>query len=210
MMIETHLKILIGGAPRTGKSLLAASLSQNFCIPVIHGDTLVNAMKNGYPGSFGVQFDSLHKHDYAAQMQPVQLFLKKVIRNMGKDIAYRAKVFESCYLHPKTVQRLSRESTVLAVFLLYSNFDTEIRISEIRKYASVNQHCWSHKHSDASLRKSLTDLHKFSAFLKKKCQQHNVRCAYIGNDWKQTWMEVKNDLNSRVFKEISSNLQGSE
>lgn len=47
-----------------------------------------------------IQFDALQPEDHKARTMPVQLFLKKAIRNLGKDISYRTKVFESCYLHP--------------------------------------------------------------------------------------------------------------
>lgn len=131
-MIEPPLTILIGGAPRTGKSILAASLFEVLGCLVIHGDTLVNAIKNNYPGAFGVDFETLLPEDHAAKMIPIQLFLKKVIRNMGKDIAYPAKIFESCYLHPQTAAALAKEGPVISVFLLYGNFmlRSESKISE--------------------------------------------------------------------------------
>ncbi|MGB3293311.1 MAG: hypothetical protein WBB01_10020 [Phormidesmis sp.] len=198
MTIKPHLNILIGGAPRTGKSLLAASLFDTLHVPVIHGDTLVNAMKNGYPGSFGVQFDTLPPEDHAARMEPVQLFLKKAIRNMGKDISYRAKVFESCYLHPRTVAMLASEGAAISVFLLYGDFDVERRLKDVQAYAENNQHCWSHGYDEMSLRRSLIELKQFSQFLRLECEQYGVNWVEIENDWTTEWTKIRDALIDRV------------
>ncbi|MEL6319892.1 MAG: hypothetical protein AAFQ57_04490, partial [Cyanobacteria bacterium J06626_14] len=200
--IPQPLNILIGGAPRTGKSILAASLFETLGCPVIHGDTLVNAIKNNYPGTFGVEFATLSLEDHAARMVPVQLFLKKVIRNMGKDIAYRAKVFESCYLHPQTVAALAKEGPVISVFLLYGNFDVEKRIKDIRAYAKTNQHCWSHAHSDASLTEALKDFQHFSSFLRSECQKHSVERVEIENDWSTKWTRLRDELLANVKQRL--------
>ena len=197
-MIKPHLDILIGGAPRAGRSLLAAALFDAFHIPVIHGDTLVNAMKNGYPGAFGIQFDALTPEDHAARMAPVQLFLKKAIRNMGKDISYRAKVFESCYLHPQTVATLAREGKVVSVFLIYGDFDINTRLKEIRTYAADNQHCWSHGYDDVSLARSLQSQKQFSHFLRSECKQYGVDWVEIKNDWATEWSRAQADLIAHV------------
>lgn len=197
-MIDPHLNILIGGAPRTGKSLLAASLFKMLGSPVIHGDTLVNAMKNNYPGSFGIEFDALPPEDHAGRMEPVQLFLKKVIRNMGKDIPYRAKVFESCYLHPCTAALLAHKGPVISAFLVYGDFDIAKRIKDIRAYAATNQHCWSHMHTDNSLTQALIGLKQFSAFLRTECKQYGVNWVEVENDWAKAWTRLRDDLIVRV------------
>ncbi len=201
-MIPQPLNILIGGAPRTGKSILAASLFEMLGCPVIHGDTLVNAIKNNYPSAFGIEFATLLPEDHVGRMIPIQLFLKKVIRNMGKDIAYRAKIFESCYLHPQTVVALAREGPIIAVFLVYGNFTVQKRIKDIRTYAETNQHCWSHTYDDASLAEALKGLQHFSRFLRAECQRYGVDWVEIEDDWSTEWTRLRNDLVVNARKQL--------
>ena len=161
---------------------------------MIHGDTLVNAIKNNYPDAFGTEYGTLPHQHYAARMMPVQLLLKKVIRNMGKDIGYRAKIFESCYLHPKTVAALAKEGPVILVFLVYGNFNLRKRIKDIRAYAETNQHCWSYEHDYESLTQVLEGLRHFSGFLRSECQRYGVEQGVIENDWGTEWTRLRDNL----------------
>ncbi len=132
--------------------------------------------------------------EHAARMAPVQLFLKKAIRNIGKDISYRAKVFESCYLHPRTVAAIAREGSVISVFLIYGDFGVETRLREVRAYAENNQHCWSHGYDDGTLGRSLTNLKQFSHFLRAECDHYDVSWLEIENDWSAAWTKTRDDL----------------
>ena len=60
---------------------------------------------------------------------------------MGKDLEYSVLIFESCYILPESIMKLSHEGPVCGVFLLYDNLNIEQKIQDIRNYAQTNQHC---------------------------------------------------------------------
>ncbi|MDF5720941.1 MAG: hypothetical protein PUP91_10765 [Rhizonema sp. PD37] len=106
-MIEVSPKIVIGGVPRTGKYNLAHQLFDNYHGPIIHGDTLFNAIKNNYQNAFDTNFNNIDSSCYAEQLQPIQKYLIKIIKNMGKDLDYNVLIFESCYILPESIVQLS-------------------------------------------------------------------------------------------------------
>lgn len=186
-MIKVRPKIIIGGVPRTGKSNLAKKLFERFHGPVIHGDTLVNIVKNNSANPFGIDPDSFALNNPTQFLLPIQKFIVKVTRNMGKDLGYELLIFESCYVLPETIAKLSLEGPVCGVFLLYDHLDIEQKIQDIRQYALTNQHCWSHKNTDSELYQSLTDFIILSQFFRQECQKHGVRWFDMDDQWKMRW-----------------------
>lgn len=197
-MIKVPPKIVIGGVPRTGKSNLAYKLFNYYHSPVIHGDTLVNAIKNNYNSAFDTNFNNIDKNDYAEQLLPIQKYLIKIIKNMGKDLEYNALIFESCYILPESIVRLSRFGQVCGVFLLYNRLNFEQKIQDIRDYAKTNQHCWSHKNSDLELHQALKEFITLSQFFRQECIKHNIKWFDIDEQWEMKWTSAYNFIVNQV------------
>lgn len=189
-MVKVYPKIIIGGVPRTGKSNLAKKLFEHYHGPVIHGDTLVNSIKNNYQNAFGIDFDTIDTSNYAEYLLPIQKFLIKVIRNMGKDLEYSVLIFESCYILPESIMKLSHEGPVCGVFLLYDSLNIEQKIQDIRNYAKTNQHCWSHSYTDSDLYQALNNFIALSQFFRQECRKYDVQWFDIDDHWKMRWTSV--------------------
>ncbi|WP_026734994.1 hypothetical protein [Fischerella sp. PCC 9605] len=197
-MIKVSPKIVIGGVPRTGKSNLAYKLFDYYHGSIIHGDTLVNAIKNNYKNAFDTNFDNIDKNNYVQQLLPIQKYLIKIIRNMGKDLEYNVQIFESCYILPESILRLNGSGQVCGVFLLYNQLNFEQKIQDIRNYALTNQHCWSHKYTDSQLRQTLKEFIALSQFFRQECSKHNIKWFDIDDQWNKKWTSAYDFIVNQV------------
>ncbi|MGF1478494.1 MAG: hypothetical protein ACFB4I_03255 [Cyanophyceae cyanobacterium] len=199
-MIQVHPKIIIGGVPRTGKSILAKKLFDRYHGLVMHGDTLVNAIKNNYKNAFAPNFDTIDTNNYRDYLLPMQNYLVKLVRNMGKGLDYNISIFESCYVLPESVAQLRKQGFVCSVFLLYNCLDIEQKIQDIRDYAKINPSCWSHQYTDSELHVALNNFTTLSRFLRQECRKYQVHWFDLDDQWSLNWYGVYQFITSQVSR----------
>jgi len=159
---------LIGGAARSGKSLLARRLLREREIPFFSTDYLASGLEEGAP-DLGVRH-ALPNRVRGERMWPV---LAGVLRNLAEvEPAY---VVEGDVLLPADAARfaLAHEGRARACFLGYAHCDPGARRAALRRGAGdVND--WVAGMTDGELDALVAEMREFSVFLESECRAHRV------------------------------------
>ena len=119
--------VIIGGVCRSGKSRLANMIFTNTKSTIIHADCLTNFLKNNVPEKFSIDFQL----DGVFRLDPSEIIIKKLIRNMGKEFNY-LKIVESSVIAPATVDRHFKSDRYISLFLGYPHIDVMQKLNQIR------------------------------------------------------------------------------
>jgi len=136
------LVILIGGATRSGKSILSRRLAANLGWPILSLDVLKMGLSRAVP-SLGI--------DPASPSAAVGRVMWPLIRAMLENAVETASdyIFEGDMLLPHQVAELqaTRTGEVVACFLGYRHLQPEQKLAAIRRYGGLPND-WLNEHDD--------------------------------------------------------------
>ena len=167
---------VIGGASRSGKTLLARRVVDEKRIPYFPLDALFGALANGAP-ELGVAYkDSLIERP--AKMWPISKPLFNVFLEEEGDY-----VIEGDSILPSQLKELmAAGKPVRGCFLGYTELSAEEKLALVRTHHQGDID-WTRGIPDEDMRGLVTEMIAFSKYLEAECAQHGIRYFDISHDF---------------------------
>lgn len=168
---------LIGGASRSGKSLLAERIRASEGIPWFSLDVLRTGLHLGAP-ELGLDpyADDLEEGDH----------LWPIVRAMIDTVLYdgRPYLMEGVCLRPKTVAALAKKNAgrIAACFLGYPDLDTQQKVSHVVTYAG-GPNDWLSNNDRTFILRYVEKCRIVSAKLRNECRNAGMPFFDTGNDF---------------------------
>ena len=153
---------LIGGAARTGKTILSQRLLKERSIPYFCLDYLISAIDR--------TLHNIPSREAAIKIWPN---LEEMLRNIvevGSDY-----IIEGDKLLPEHVSNLIKDypDQIISCFLGYPSADPQKKINEIQQYPGhIND--WTKNSTESELRDLVTEMLDYSRFLQSECSRYNL------------------------------------
>lgn len=174
---EDDMIYLIGGAARTGKTMLARRLLQERNIPYFCVDYFVSALDQGAP-ELGIEAESPNR----VRAQKLWPRIAPMLRNIIEvEPEYTV---EGDALWPAGVASLIQEygAQVRACFLGYTNIAPERKLTEIRRFGGcVND--WIQDQADAYILALVQEMVEFSRFVRDECRSLGIPYFDVSDDF---------------------------
>ena len=153
---------LIGGAARTGKTLLSERLLKEKKIPCFCLDFLVTAIDR-----------NLHNIPSRQAAHKIWPHLESMLRNIVE--VKSNYIIEGDKLLPEHVNKLIQDypNQITSCFLGYPNIDPLHKIKEIKEHPGhIND--WTRESSETELRDLVTEMLDYSLYLQTECFKYNL------------------------------------
>ena len=160
---------LIGGAARSGKSILARRLLLRHELPYFPVDYLTSGLVSGAP-------ETAVRHESSSRLRGEQIWpvLEGLLRNVAEEEP--GYVVEGDVLLPDRVAGFmsAHGKRVRACFLGYASCTVEAKSAAIRSNPGhIND--WVADMADGELAALVTDMIEFSVFLRAGCARHRLK-----------------------------------
>jgi 2-phosphoglycerate kinase len=165
---------LIGGAARTGKTIIAERLLKDRNIPFFSLDYLVSALDR-----------NLHNIPSRQAAHKIMSNLESMLRNIAE--VKSDYIIEGDKLLPGLVSKLIGEypNQIISCFLGYPNIDPEKKVKEIKQYPGrIND--WTRDLSETELRDLITEMLDYSRYLETECHKYNLIYFDTSEDFSNT------------------------
>ena len=167
---------IIGGASRSGKTLLARRAVAEKKIPYFPLDALFGAFANGAP-DIGVRYeDSLM--DRPAKMWPLAKHLFNFFPKEERDY-----LIEGDSILPSQINELVIEQKpIKCCFFGYTELTKDEKIALVRKHHQ-GEVDWTRGISDEEMLKLIEEMIEFSRFLKEECEKYGIKYFDVSHDF---------------------------
>ena len=204
--MEKRRIILIGGAPATGKSVLAKKLSNEYGIPWISTDVIRDWMKtvvskDKYPHLFNfteiTAEEHYKKHSVAETIKFEKLRDQDVFKGIKsfieKNDDWEECIIEGISLHPKFISQLNSEDYEIYPIFLVDN--DEKRIKDIL----VTRGLWDDAHTYEDWVKDIEEeyLIKTNQYYMKECEKYKLKYFEIAEKRQETTKKIFTYLESK-------------
>jgi 2-phosphoglycerate kinase len=167
---------ILGGASRSGKTLLARQAVAEKQIPYFPLDALFGGLASGAP-QFGVTWNQAFI-ERAEKMWPILKPTLGFFFNEERDF-----LIEGDAILPKQVRELMDEGNeVRSCFLGYAELTREEKFTHIRTHHQNNRD-WTKDIADNELYGYIDEMLEFSNYLKSECTTHNIPYFDISKDF---------------------------
>ena len=158
---------ILGGAPRSGKTLLSRRAVEEKKIPYIPLDGLVTALAYGAP-QVGISFD-MHLVERAIAMWPITKELLGCLMREERDF-----LVEGDSILPSHVVELSTENkNIKTCFLGYPTMNRDEKLALIREHHQ-GELDWTKEISDEDLSKMVEEMVSFSGYLVEESAKYDI------------------------------------
>ncbi len=167
----------IGGASRSGKTLMARHLLAERGLAYLSLDCIVMGFTNGLP-RIGIH-DKLMPDEIAERLWD---FLEAMCQSMlWSDVDY---VIEGEAMLPENLRALvdKHPGRVRACFLGYADSSIETKLREVREH-SREHNDWLTREPEAYIRDHLANMVDFSRMLRDECRAHDMRYFETSKDF---------------------------
>ena len=168
---------LVGGASRSGKTLIARRILADKGIPYLSLDWLMMGFNDGIPGH-GIHH-LLWPNEIAEKMSP---FLQGMINCMLVDgMDY---VIEGEAMLPEHVAAWADKNpgSVKAVFVGYTEIDAEKKVAQVKEYGD-NDNDWLTGKPDDYIRDHVENMIAYSKMIKDGCDRHGLPYVDTSGDF---------------------------
>ena len=159
---------IVGGAARSGKSIVARKFLSQTGIPYFSLDFLMMGLANGVP-QLGVNPEAPTRLN-AEKLWPVVRAMGKNVVEVGLDY-----LFEGDSIFPMRVSDLVNEypGKVRACFVGYTEISAHAKLNEIREFAG-HPNDWVSDYTDEEVLKLIDEMIDYSRHLKRECIRLNI------------------------------------
>ena len=170
------MTFLVGGTPRSGKTVLKQILLDKYHVPGITTDLIRDALGKSMP-ELGIKGHSLSDQEKSEILWP---HFREIIkqRDMYKDIL----LIEGTNFLPKYLHEFKDHKDIRMCFLGYSEIDPEQKFREIKQYPSIEGE-WTDDLSDDELKKLIEEFVKISRYFRDECKQWNIQYFDTSSDF---------------------------
>ena len=168
---------LIGGAARSGKTLIARRLLSKHRVPCFCIDYFVSALEQGAP-ELGISLEAPNEERARIVWPRIEPMLRNIVE---MEPAYTV---EGGSLWPQGVRALMDEygDAVRACFLGFAASTPEIKLRDIRQYGGGVDD-WLRDHSDAYVLKLMAEMIAFSRYLRNACRALDLPYFDVSDDF---------------------------
>lgn len=167
---------VLGGAARSGKTILARRAVVEKQIPYFPLDALFGALAHGAP-QFGVRYEDSFI-DRANNLWPLAKHLLDVF--FKEESKY---LIEGDSLIPNRVNKLIVEGqSIKCCFLGYAELTKEEKLALVRQYHQ-GKIDWTKGISDEEMLPMIDDMIQFSKYLKEECAKYEIRYFDVSHDF---------------------------
>jgi hypothetical protein len=179
---------IIGGASRSGKSILAHNLLKDSWIPFFPLDGLVGMLKNSAP-EYGVT----HDLPFVQKSENTWKFGKPLLKYL--ILTQKDYTVEGDCILPKDVAELRDRypEKVKACFLGYCKISTQQKLELVRTF-NMGQFDWTLKHDDDAMLKMIESMIEYSIYLKEECKKYNIEFFDVSEDFEGVHLNAFNYL----------------
>lgn len=174
---------VLGGASRSGKTLLARRAVLEKGIPYFPLDALFGGLANGAP-EFGVRYDNSLK-ERPLKMWPISKHLFNFFFEEEKDF-----LIEGDSILPSQVNEMLVDGkSVKACFVGYTEMSKENKLSLVRKH-NQGEIDWTKGISDEEMTNMIDEMIEFSTYIKDQCDKYGFKYFDISNNFESAHEEV--------------------
>ncbi|NET34874.1 MAG: ATP-binding protein [Cyanothece sp. SIO1E1] len=179
---------LIGGASRSGKTLLARRILKEKQIPYLSLDWLMMGFNDGIP-EYGIHH-LLWPNEIAKRIWP---FLKGMIDNMlFEGVDY---VIEGEAMLPELIAELIEKypGQVRAIFMGYTDMEVDKKISLVKKHRG-EENDWLMNESNEYIRDHISNMISYSKRIKEDCEKYHLPYFDLSSDFDSMIEKAKKHL----------------
>lgn len=159
---------MVGGAPRSGKTILAERLLAEHGLPYFSIDTLIASLARAEP-ELGLRVSD-------PPMKRVEI-IWPTLRKLASDASQKADKFllEGDVLLPKHVMEFGSGSNtgIKACFIGYADVDPAKKLRAIRRYAA-DRTDWTDELDNVHLLNLIGEFRTFSGYLRSECRHYKI------------------------------------
>ncbi|MDB4293607.1 hypothetical protein N9954_09400 [Maribacter sp.] len=159
---------IISGTSRSGKTLIAKKMMQEYKIPYVSLDWLVMGFTNGIP-EYGIH-DKLWPNEIAERFWD---FLKAMLENMiWSESDY---IIEGEAVLPELIHTLMNEHPdgIKVCFVGYTNTSLSAKVKDVYSYSSDND--WLTNKSNDYVERHISNMIAYSKRIRKSCEKYGIR-----------------------------------
>lgn len=169
--------IIIGGTPRSGKSILGKKLSAALGWTLVHGDSIVGAFEEVFPAL-------AITHDGPTLDSICDAFEPWAFRYMERLSYYRIPfVFESYHLRPQSLYQQGVLDKYLVLYLGYPEADVEEKFRDVRDNSSEPD--WMAPLSDDVVKDYIERFKGTSLYFQNRCEQHGIQFIDLSREFEK-------------------------
>lgn len=178
---------VLGGASRSGKTLLSRRAVSEKQIPYFPLDALFGALARGVPQTGVAYENSLMERPH--KMWPVTKHLVDFFLEEEKDF-----LIEGDSILPSQVKELlDAGHPIRACFLGYASLTKEEKLALVRTHHQ-GETDWTKDIADEDMLKMVEEMIAFSVFLKEECEKHGIKYFDVSHDFDGVREEAFNYL----------------
>lgn len=167
---------ILGGASRSGKTLLARKAVEEKAIPYFPLDALFGGLASGAP-QFGVTWNQA----FVDRSEKMWTITKPVAGFFFQE--EREFLIEGDAILPKQVRELMNEGNQLrSCFIGYAKLSREEKFTQIRLHHQ-GERDWTKDISNDDLYAYVDEMIEFSKYLENECKVHNIAYFDISDDF---------------------------
>lgn len=167
---------ILGGAPRSGKTLLARRAVVERQIPYFPLDTLLGSLVYGAP-ELGMRYEDSFI-DRSNKLWPVTNRLIKMFLDEEGDY-----LIEGDSVLPSQINEfILQKKSVRCCFVGYPELSKEEKFSLVRQHHQGDID-WTKEISDEELLPMINSMIEFSAYLKEECAKYGIKYFDISHDF---------------------------
>jgi 2-phosphoglycerate kinase len=177
MTISANIKgIVIGGASRAGKTILAQRVAKHFQISRIPGDSFITSFETAFP-----QLSIGHMLPHSVTSANIAPFFNNFWRTATYDEDGLSFVFDTAHLRPDGIDFKALKGRVAFVFLGHPDITPQDMLIRVRANKSANE--WTHKHTDTDLLEWFSWFIDVSKEIKAQCSSYGLPFFNSGTDF---------------------------
>lgn len=171
--------IIIAGAARSGKTMLALKLGQE---GFVHYK--MDSIKRGIDNNFWNNY----KDDWKKVSPHMAHLIKTIIDENQSDIVKNQEYYciDTCHIYPRDIAKYNLKNTVI-VFMGYCDIDIKDKIKNIRKYDIGT---WSTKKTDEDLINYTKQDIEYSIEAKKECEEFGIKFFDTSNNFEKVLYDI--------------------
>ncbi len=179
--------VIIGGAPRAGKTTLSRELT--------YGGYVHYRLDSIKRAVFDI-FCPNNKDWHLASTITRKIIDKLIDDNEQESLKQEYFIFDTPHLYPEDVKDLDKDK-ILIVFLGYAYSKVDEKVENILKYDAKT--CWTHKIPISRLRDLVDGNIKFSREIQKQCSEYKIPYFDVSYNRNDILEEVREYIRNTAF-----------
>ena len=179
---------IIGGASRSGKSLLAHKILKEKLVPFFPLDGLVGMLTHSAP-EHGVR----HQNDFVDKSEKTWKFSKELFQYLFKT--QKVYLVEGDCIIPSQIAELQvkYKEHIKACFMGYPSLTAKQKLDLVRAH-NRGEEDWTNKHDDDAMLEMLESMIGYSKYLQEECEKYNIPFFDVSEDFEKAHTEAYNFL----------------